>query len=161
MIVSNTSPLIALAKVDLLSLLQSLFEEVRIPPAVHRELLAKTGEDAARLDRALKHFIVVAPAPASTSPAQERVTQGIGEGEGQAVLLARELGSLLLIDERAGRTAARRLGVPVTGTVGVLIRAKEIKLVTNIVPTLHEMRREGYWLSDHLIELAARHDDEG
>ncbi|HTG15730.1 MAG TPA: DUF3368 domain-containing protein [Blastocatellia bacterium] len=113
------------------------------------------------MDRALKHFIVVAPALASTSPAQERVTQGIGEGEGQAVLLARELGALLLIDERAGRTAARRLGVPVTGTVGVLIRAKEIKLVTNIVPTLHEMRREGYWLSDHLIELAARHDDEG
>lgn len=59
-IVSNTGPLIALAKVDLLPLLERLFKQVRIPPAVHRELLAKSGPEAARLDDALARFILVA-----------------------------------------------------------------------------------------------------
>ena len=49
-IVSNTGPLIALAKADQLRLLESLFSQVHIPPAVHRELLAKSGVEAERLD---------------------------------------------------------------------------------------------------------------
>ncbi len=49
-VVSDTGPLIALAKVDRLSLLEQLFEHVFIPPIVHRELLAKSGTESARLD---------------------------------------------------------------------------------------------------------------
>jgi len=58
--VSNTGPLIALAKVDRLDLLPRLFEMVEIPPAVHRELLAKNGPEAAALDRALRDLVRVA-----------------------------------------------------------------------------------------------------
>ena len=42
-IVTNTGPLVILAKIDHLALLQQMFTEVVIPPAVHRELLAKSG----------------------------------------------------------------------------------------------------------------------
>jgi hypothetical protein len=48
-VVSNTGPLIALAKIDRLPLLKALFERVRIPPAVHQELLAKKGEEMEHL----------------------------------------------------------------------------------------------------------------
>jgi uncharacterized protein len=58
--VSNTGPLIALAKVDQLDLLEQLFGQVHIPPAVQRELLARTGPEATRLDNALATFIQVA-----------------------------------------------------------------------------------------------------
>ncbi len=58
-IVSNTGPLIALAKANRLELLPALYGTVHIPPAVHRELLAKTGVEAARLDQALASWLMV------------------------------------------------------------------------------------------------------
>ena len=63
---------------------------------------------------------------------------------------------LLVIDDRLGRAAARRLGLAVTGTVGVLIRAKEVGLVPAVCPLLEEIRQQGYWLSDALLVTAAR-----
>ena len=59
--VSDTGPLIALAKVDQLILLERLFGKVLIPPAVQRELLAKHGAESARLDDALLNFLDVVP----------------------------------------------------------------------------------------------------
>ncbi len=58
---SNTGPLIALAKVNALSVLKALATEVLIPPAVHRELLAKSGPEAPGLDAALADFVRVFP----------------------------------------------------------------------------------------------------
>ncbi len=58
-VVSNTGPLIALAKANQLVLLKQLFGQVLIPPAVHRELLAKSGPESARLDKALMGSIKV------------------------------------------------------------------------------------------------------
>ena len=49
-VASNTGPLIARAKVDQLTLLQIFYNDVQIPPAVHRELMAKSGVEAVRLD---------------------------------------------------------------------------------------------------------------
>ncbi len=61
-IASDTGPLIALAKIDHLRLLEQLFEQILLPPTVHRELLAKIGPESARLDAALTRFLqVVAP----------------------------------------------------------------------------------------------------
>ena len=58
-IVSNTGPLIALAKADQLALPRSLFGQVVIGPMVQRELLAKSGPEAPRLDVALSTFMSV------------------------------------------------------------------------------------------------------
>jgi hypothetical protein len=58
-VVSNTGPLIALAKVDQLELLAKLFGHIYIPPVVHHELLAKTGVETVRLETALLSFIHV------------------------------------------------------------------------------------------------------
>jgi predicted nucleic acid-binding protein len=58
-IVSDTGPLIVLAKANQLRLLEQLFGQIHVPPAVHRELLARSGPEAARLDDALAHFIGV------------------------------------------------------------------------------------------------------
>ena len=71
MVISNTGPSIALAKADQLALLESLFGRVRIPPAVHRELLTKVGPEAARLDEALRGLIEVTPAPPAGARGQD------------------------------------------------------------------------------------------
>lgn len=78
------------------------------------------------------------------------------EGEKQAVALASELGEevLLIIDDYAGRQAARKLGVAVTGLIGLLLLGKERGLVGKIGPLLDELRQAGYWLSDEIIGIA-------
>ena len=80
----------------------------------------------------------------------------LDEGEKQAVSLASELGDdvLLLIDDRAGRQAARKLGVAVTGLVGLLLLAKESGLIGRVGPFLDQLRQAGYWLSNEVIGIA-------
>jgi hypothetical protein len=86
-VISDTGPLIALAKVDRLVLLEQLFERVLIPPAVHRELLAKSGPESTFLDEALLSLIAVAQPP--SFPAEVRgATSRLDAGEQQVIALA-------------------------------------------------------------------------
>jgi predicted nucleic acid-binding protein len=154
-VVSDTGPLIALAKVDQLILLERLFGKVLIPPAVERELLAKHGTESARLDDALLNSLDVVPLSVP-SPEVEIATLRLDLGEQQAVALAYEQGGLLVIDDSLGRTAARRLNLAVTGAVGVVIRARKEGLVPSVRSLLEEMRQHNYWLSDELLDIATR-----
>jgi predicted nucleic acid-binding protein len=158
-VVSDTGPLIALATVEQLHLLERLWGVVKIPAAVHRELLAKIGPEAARLDEALATFIEVTPV-AELAPEVQAATEGLGIGEQQAVALAYELKVLLVVDDRLARDAARRVGVTLTGVVGVLLRAKEVGLLPAVRPVLEDMRHRGYWLSDQLLDIATKVADE-
>ncbi len=153
--VSNTGPIVALAKADHLRLLRFLFGEVVIPPAVHRELLAKVGPEAGRIDDGLSEFLRVTPDPA-VPPEAERLISGLGAGEQQAIGLALEEGGLLLIDDRAGRKAAALLGIPTTGAIGVLLKARQEGHIPSVGPILELIRRQGYWLSDSVVETAMR-----
>jgi predicted nucleic acid-binding protein len=155
-VASDTGPVIALAKVDRLGVLKALYGAVLIPPAVHGELLAKLGSEASRIDDALNDFLQVAPPPSLTLDV-EKLTQGIGPGERQAIALAvLAKSALLLIDDRAGRRVAAQLGIPVTGVVGVLIQAKKDGLISFVRPLMEDIRRNGYWLSDAVVASAAR-----
>lgn len=154
-VVSNTGPLIALAKVDHLHLLEQLLGQVHIPPAVYRELLAKSGPELACLDEALTRFIELTQVP-RMAPEVKIATLRLDLGEQQAIALAYEFKALLVIDDHLGRTAARRLGLTITGLGGVLIRAKERGLVPAVRPLLDEIRQRGYWLSDELLDVVAR-----
>ncbi len=152
-VVSDAGPLIALAKLDLLPLLNRLFGEVCIPPAVQGELFAKRGPEAPRLEEALRGSIQVVTA--FTLPKDvERLTHGLGAGEQYAIGLALYLQTALIIDERSGRFAAKQLGVRFTGTIGVLLQAKQGGLIESVRAALDQIRRGGYWISDSLIEEA-------
>jgi predicted nucleic acid-binding protein len=77
-------------------------------------------------------------------------------GEAESIALAVSLlANLILLDERDGRHAARRLGLRVLGTVGILIEAKQKGLIDHIQPDLLALRTEaGFYLSQQVIELA-------
>ena len=78
-ILSDTGPIIALAKVKKLYLLKSLFENVYIAPYVHKELMAKTGDEADEIDKALKEYITLRGF--ETSPDVNLILRGLGSGE--------------------------------------------------------------------------------
>jgi predicted nucleic acid-binding protein len=154
-IVSDASPLVVLAKADLLALLEALYSEVLVPPGVHDELRAKSGPESARLTQALGLYIRVSTLPA-ISPSLYAVLANLGEGERQAIALAHDSGVPLLVDDLPARTAAHQLGLKVTGTAGVLVRAKTAGLIPHVRAVLEAMRQEGCYFSDELIETAAR-----
>ena len=70
--------------------------------------------------------------------------------------MASEHNALLIIDERLGRLAARKLGLAITGVVGILIQAKHAGFQIEVISVLEEIRRREYWLSDNVLAVAAK-----
>jgi hypothetical protein len=80
---------------------------------------------------------------------------GLDRGEAEVLALASERDArLVLIDERRARRYAQRLGVPITGTVGLLLLAKEKGLVPAVAPLLTTLTDNGLYLSDALVSEA-------
>jgi hypothetical protein len=145
-VVSDAGPLIALGRLDLIALLARLFAEVQVPDIVADECLARPElVDAQRIGRALADGLLVrCPAPPATLP-------GLEAGESAAIARALEIGAALLMDERAGRARALALGLEVTGTLGVLVRARRRGLVGPLAPLLASLRASGQRLGDALV----------
>lgn len=154
-IVSNTGPIIGLAKINRLSILKDLAGEILIPPMVHRELLAKMGDEASLIDEALNSFIRISPVP-PLDPSVKTIIADLDAGEGHTIGLASTFSGnvLLLLDDRAGRTAAVRLNIPTTGVIGLLLLAKERGIINKVTELISELRKQGYWLSDRVVEIA-------
>lgn len=156
-IVSNTGPIIALAKIGKLALLKELAPELLIPPTVYRELFAKIGRESQAIEQAIADFIRVIEVK-EIDPEIEIAIARLDEGEKQAIALASTFTEeiVLLLDDRAGRRVAQQLGFPTTGSIGVLLRLQEKGAIENVGALLLEMRERGYWLSDKVIEVAKR-----
>lgn len=153
-IVINTGPVIALgAATGSLSWLAELYGCVWIPHEVHSEIIAG-GSDVPELD-ALKgagDVIRIQPALASTPPVLVRELD-LGEASVIHTALERNI-ETVAIDEKAGRRVARLHGLKVTGSLGILVRARKQGLVDSLTHCIHEMRAKGIWISDELVRQA-------
>ncbi len=151
--VCNTGPLIALAKLNRLSLLQNVEgERILIPPMIQKELWGKIGPEAPLIEAALNSFIQVVP-PGQTRQHVEMATADLDDGERDVITLGTSLQAevVVLMDDQAGRRVAQELSLPVLGTAGLLLLAKQKGFVTEVVPLLEAVRHQGYWLSDALL----------
>jgi uncharacterized protein len=150
-VVSDTSPIRALAFVDALSLLHALFGEVLVPSAVEQEL--RTPRDGgAPVDLTQVPFIQVCQ-PTDLSRIAE-LRADLDPGEAEAIALAGQIGAtLLLIDERKGRRFAQAAGFQTMGALGVLLRAKKANLIPAIKPKLCQLR-DGlrFFIADELFD---------
>jgi predicted nucleic acid-binding protein len=137
LVVSDTSPIRALAHLGLLDLLPALYGPILAPPAVAQELL-RPRTTLPVVDLSLVPFIRV-QAP-NNSPDLQRLLGLLDAGEAEALALAVEVSaSILLIDERAGRAEGTRLGLAVVGTLGALLRAKQRGLVPAVGPLMDRL----------------------
>jgi predicted nucleic acid-binding protein len=147
-VVVNNTPLVALWVLNRLDLLQGLFGEILIPQAIHTEFLAT---ERALRQEALNH----APWIRSTllqNPQRILAFIGLDQGEAEVIALAEErVARLVIIDELKGRRYAKRLGLPVTGTLGLLLLAKEQGLIVSLAPLIDELQNAGLYLASSLI----------
>lgn len=147
-VVSNTTPLIALAWLQRLDLLPALFTAVHIPEAVRDEIMSKPRATGVAELQAASWLVV----PPVTNPlAVELLLDQLDLGESQAIVLAHELhADLLLMDERRGRRRALQSGLTVVGTLGILIEAHEQNLVGPLRPMLDLLRKLPFHMTEAL-----------
>ena len=156
-LVVDTGPLIGLAKIQRIQLLEALTGTILIPPAVQRELLGHRGSEVPLLEEAVEELLHVEPSGEPSRKVRE-VTTSLDAGERDAIVLAEtdERDAVLVMDDQAGRQVARQLDLPVTGLIGVLLRLKEMEEIDEVTPHLETVREPGYWLSDEIIATARR-----
>ena len=150
-IISDASPLIALARVDGLGWLQALFNEVLITEAVLSEVL--TGSFAAseaRIEAAIAAGWLRAVQCQSNAP----VLPDLDEGEAASIRLALALGgeTLLLIDERAGRSVAQEFGLQLAGTAAVIGLAKQRGLIASARNVFAELHASDFRIAAAVIQ---------
>jgi hypothetical protein len=154
-VVADAGPLIALATIGHFDVLQPLYGEVRIPPAVRDEVVAsgqgRPGEHAVRS----ADWILTVEVHDTT--AVELLRERLDIGESEAIVLAIQLGAdLLLMDEARGRRVAEARGLNKTGTIGTLIAARKRGLVAGLAPLLDELIAAGFHMSEDLYRMACR-----
>lgn len=155
-VVSDTSPIRALAHLDLLALLGELFEQILLPPAVADELgRARPSVDLGRLP-----FASIQK-PSDQSKVEE-FRRSLDPGESEALALALEVkASAVLIDEAAGRRMADRLGLTPIGVLALLVRGKHRGLIETVDPLLDRLRNElGFFISEALRQEILRRSGE-
>jgi predicted nucleic acid-binding protein len=150
-VISNSSPLIALAQIGRLDLLSQLHARVLIPPAVAREVEPTIP--------ALPGWLVIRPL---TLPRQPHTVSGsIGPGEHEVISLGLELGAeRLILDEQPARRLAASLGLAVIGTVGLLLAAKDRGFLTKIKPELDRLLAVRFFMDQELYDRALRQAEE-
>jgi predicted nucleic acid-binding protein len=154
-VVSDTSPVRALTQLDLLYLLERLFGQVLIPPAVASELLTPRRAGHAVDVTVIPYLRVQAP---KNIARVEQLQQELDLGESEAIALALEVGAAaVLIDEFDGREAARREGLAPVGALGVLLRAKDAGLIPLVRPSIDLLQTQfKFFLSTQVHEEVLR-----
>lgn len=151
-IVADTGPLIALARIEHLELLTRLFREVLVPQRVREESCRDLQRPGARIlhDSFARNLLQVVDEPPEVPGLL--FPRALGPGERAAIHLALDRHLGLLLDDRPARRFAQSLELPVLGTGGLLLLAKGQGLIDHIAPRLHHLRSEGYRLSAALVE---------
>ena len=129
-IVLNTTPIISLCHIGKLDLLKKLYGTVIIPKAVYDEICVKSDSIAKlELEKSLDWIKII---EIKNNTAKELYKSQLHDGEVEVMILAKELGaSLLVIDDNNAKKHAKNLEFNVTGTLGVLLVAKEKGYIIN------------------------------
>ncbi|HEY5232670.1 MAG TPA: DUF3368 domain-containing protein [Verrucomicrobiae bacterium] len=157
-VISDTTVLNYLARIGQFGLLRLEFRQILILPAVLAELKRRPdlpGAEHAR--QALADGWLELRSPKNLE-AVETLRVTLGAGESQAIALAQEFASsLLLMDEAAGRDIAERLHLNLMGTTGILLQARKSGVIPRLKPLLDDLlQHHGFRLSRKIYNDALR-----
>jgi predicted nucleic acid-binding protein len=147
-VIADTSPLQYLFQLDLLDVLRTLYGNVLAPEAVRDELLVGRSLGLAVPDPADFPWITLR----STTTHAGVARLELGAGETAALSLALEVADpIVILDDAVARTAAATLNIPSTGTLGVLLLAKQRGLVTSIASVIIRLEQRGFRIAPAVI----------
>jgi uncharacterized protein len=156
--ITDTSPIQYLHQINLLNLLPALYGQIIMPQAVANELAEGRAQG------------VLLPDPDSLSwitlrqVAESILVPGLpnlGRGEREVLSLALTMpDALVILDDALARKYARQLNLTVTGTLGVLLKAKQLGLVESIAPILNQLNALNFRIaqSTHAAVLKLAHE---
>lgn len=154
-VVVNTTPLIALSHVGQLDLLKKLYEEIMIPEAVYHELSVKMESICKKTVDKSSDWIRVEKI--KNQMAKSMYKTQLHDGEVEVMILSKEIeADVVIIDDANAKKHAKYLGLPITGTLGVLIKAKQKGYIGELKPVLQRMVENGIYISQSRIELCLK-----
>ncbi len=143
-IVSDTSPIINLAQINLLSLLPKLYGQIIIPQAVYNEIVINGEKDPGAYEIKNAGWITVKSCE-DTQLLNELLIE-LDKGEAEAIVLALELNAdRILMDEQIGRHKAIELKLRPIGVLGILISAKQHGLIENVKPYVINLIKDAHF----------------
>lgn len=128
-----------------------MYDEIFIPAAVYREITAIEDSASAQVQSAGKWIHVQ---QIRDDYEKKMYRARLHDGEVEVMILAQELSAdLVVIDDNAAKRTAKYLGLIVTGTLGVLLKAKQQGIVDKVHPLVSEMKRNGFYISSTLESI--------
>jgi len=143
-VISDTSCLIILSNIQELDLLKRVYKNVITTPEIANEfgeLLPSWVKIKSPIDVKKQHIFELQ----------------VDKGEASAIALALETpGSLLILDDLQARTFAEKLGIVITGTLGVIIKAKLNGIIPSVKPLLAKIKQTNFRISSALEEIVLK-----
>lgn len=147
-VIADASCLIALTNIEALNLLKELYSEIYI-----------TSEIAIEFGENLPQWIKIVAV--KNTKYQQILDLLLDKGEASAIAMAMEYSNVLLIlDDLKGRKEAQRLGFRITGTLGLLFKAKTLGLIEKITPYIKKLKEKGFRISPKIEEDILRQSGE-
>lgn len=142
-VVVNTTPLIALAEVGQLELLHKLYSEIYIPDAVMEETESEPARTLVTNAEWIRKKSIICSERKSLFGAR------LHAGEVEVMILAEEESAdLVIIDDNTAKKTAKYLGFNVTGTLGVLVKAKQEGMIEEVGSIMNKMIEDGFFIDE-------------
>lgn len=154
-VIVNSTPLIVLCNVGKLELLRALYEEITIPEAVFAEVTKKEDSACQIVKKSLDWIRV----EKILNPSDKKMYQvKLHDGEVEVMILAQEgvRADLVILDDNAAKKTAKYLGLTVTGTLGILLKAKKAGIILEIAPILKDIKKNGFYVSEDVEQMVLR-----
>jgi predicted nucleic acid-binding protein len=138
-VIVDASVLIALERIDLLKILCKIYKEIILPDAVVKEF-GKINIDCLSVRKVESRLINILMRELN-----------LGRGESEVIALAYETNYKALIDDLKARNVAENLGLIISGSIGVLLKAEKLGLIDSAFKKAQELKDKGFYVSDELL----------
>lgn len=155
--VIDASPLIFLSRSHYLSLLEAFWQSIWVPQPVADEILQRGPHDITA--RAIKNTACLMIHPVTDTP-PAILEWRLGAGESAALTLAQTNSVEAIIDDLAGRKCAASLTIPVRGTLGIVLAAKQRGIISQARPVIEDLMHAGLYLSRKVLDQALQRVNE-
>lgn len=139
-VISDTSSLILFQNIGEIEILRNVYQNIFTTPEIAEEFSEK-----------LPDWILIKKV--NDTKYQEFIETQIDKGEASAIALAKEMDNpLLILDDLKARKLAKKLNLKITGTLGIIHKAKEIGAIKYIKPIIEKLRETNFRISENIVQ---------